>query len=103
MSGFLPRNHFQDKSFTLSTRHSAEKVPSKNRTSFREFQIVHTIVYQINNHSNLFFLPKLIPKKTSNNSRLPRGDTQLTLNHQIIAYQTRDIFTIVLAVTIIYL
>jgi hypothetical protein len=67
----LPRNHFHDKSFTLSIRHLAEKIPSKNRILFCE----------IIGHPNPFFVLKLKPRKTLNNPRLLRWDTHSTPNY----------------------
>jgi hypothetical protein len=94
MLGFLPRSNFQDKSFILSTAHSAEKVPSENRTSFRVFQILHTIVCQINNHPNLFSYSNSYPGKPQ--TTLDYHDhegtpTRSTPNHRRMAYQISEI------------
>jgi hypothetical protein len=61
-----------------SMRRSTKNVPSEKRTPFRKFQVVHTIVFQINIHPNLFFLLKLKSKKFSNDPII-RGDIHLNL------------------------
>jgi hypothetical protein len=43
---FLPRNHFQDKSFTLSTRFSTVEDPPAKITSLWDVQIDNTTICQ---------------------------------------------------------
>jgi hypothetical protein len=47
LTELLPRNHFQDESFTLSTKSSTDGLPPAKMMSLREFQIAHTTASQI--------------------------------------------------------